>query len=357
MPLEPTRDPGPTGHRAGTRLVQQSDAAGCPRKPGGRSTPDARQASGQGQLARQLAGWTSNAIASVVIVLASIACGRQIVRWWAEDPIPPASQPAEVIGWPDDFSGPRTIVFGDCPWTMERQLVHGSAEEVQALLQTACRQALEQAKLPGDAPGPLERRLLGRLARRDHPVESGARWAVYRLAEPLVMIAGLCCPEPLAAESAGPSAQHCVASPGSRVVIWALGVPTGAKTWAAYVFRRIGGTDASESLAQFSTPEGVHRLMGVSTPDGGFLLVVEGADPIAHWREQFDRSLVQSGWQSVEAWRWSGAAWTRRYADSRAGWLELYLAPRDEGGWVGLMTRRPGAGPLSNTLSSGTPNR
>ncbi len=345
MALEPSAHTGSTSRHAAEQPARRNGVPHGSGKPCG--TP---RGTGLGQLARRIAGWTSNGIVTVVIVLASVACGRQIVTWWAEEPSPPTGQPAQVAGWPDDFSAAHTVAFGDLPWIMERQLVLGPPEQVGASLQKACRQALQHAEPPGEEPGPLEKRLLDRLARCETPAETGPNWAIYRLAKPLVMVAGVHCGN-RAVPPDGRSPQHCVASPAARVVVWAIGVPLKGNRWAAYVFRLAAAPVAGGNLlAEWKMPAGIHRLMAVGSAGGGFMLAIEGADPIAHWKKELDRSLVESGSKGLGAWQWTGAVWTRRYTRPDAGRLELYLAPRAEGGWVGLVAGWPGVASSSNTL-------
>src|SRR5262245_66416391 len=51
---------------------------------------------GFGRLARRIAGWTANLLATALVLVAGLGIGRQVLVWWYESPpVPPAVATAD----------------------------------------------------------------------------------------------------------------------------------------------------------------------------------------------------------------------------------------------------------------------
>jgi len=324
----------PTGKLRRPVLPDQLAEEHCPGNPNGNV---GRRSMGMGTLARRVAGWTSNLIVTIIIVLASIACGRQIVQWWHEGSPPEPAGAVPTLTVPDELSGPHTVVFGNCAWTMQRRVLEGTGQEIETALLEECRAAVRQAPFPDGEPGEQETKLIERLA-GEEPVDKGSNWAIYRLAKPLVMMAGL----RWTGSAVNPPEEpgQPVATGRTRVVVWAIGIRSRQTSWAAYVFRRNGPqTVGMHTASPIELPQEIRRVMGIGTPDGTYMLAIEGADPLSKSRVQLDRSLFRSGWHPRRPWQWTGAAWTRAYVDQQDNSLDVYLAPHKVSGWTGLVVR------------------
>ena len=136
------------------------------------SDPTARRAdsaaapqSGFVRLARRISAWTTNGLLTVIILVAGLGFGRQVLHWWAAD-----TRAKTASGTPSagdglgDPSQPHVLQFGDQPWSLRPAIDLGRSRRGHRGL---------ARRLPPRAPvGPIH---TGRRSQRSCPCRQGGR--------------------------------------------------------------------------------------------------------------------------------------------------------------------------------------
>ncbi len=126
-------------------------------------------------VARKVSGWTTNLLATGLILVVALGLGRQLIGWWRIEPdeVMPML-PADGPGLGDaDASAPATLEFGDSPYAIERRSVRGDRAEALGQLLISCRQAAAQSDPPLAPPGDAEQQLLETVQHLQPLVRSG----------------------------------------------------------------------------------------------------------------------------------------------------------------------------------------
>ena len=132
--------------------------------------------SGYAALARRISAWTTNSLLTLVILIAGVGFGRQVLRWWAADaPSPAAAVPSAADALGDPWQ-PHLLHFGNQPWTIRRQSIAGNRAAAAAALRRACREGIETAAPPSREPTETESRFLASLDRLKPAEESPGKW-------------------------------------------------------------------------------------------------------------------------------------------------------------------------------------
>ena len=234
---------------AGERVAGEANSVG-PARP-----------SGYAALARRITAWTTNSLITLVILIAGVGFGRQVLRWWAADTPPPAALPSSADALGDPWQ-PHLLHFGKQPWAIRRQSIAGNRAAAAAALRHACREAIETALPPSKPPTETESRFLASLGRLKAAEESPGKWQLYELPNGFPMVVGTTGSQKsnVAQDSRrrkptirGNSGSEPPASAGGndfnsltvtklaemprRVVIWGLAVPVDADMWSTYTFQ------------------------------------------------------------------------------------------------------------------------
>ena len=94
-------------------------------------------------LGKTVTGWTSNLLATALVVLIALTFGSQLVTLW--EPLDSNSVSTESV---INQSWPRlqacSLEFGDLPVQLTREAFSGVESEVLLFLQSRCRAALER---------------------------------------------------------------------------------------------------------------------------------------------------------------------------------------------------------------------
>lgn len=145
-------------------------------------------APGFGSLARRIATWTSNLLASAIVLVCALALGRHVLHW---NRPPVAPQPDAATSQPLDWlQGTTALAFhlGEDAAALQRRTLEASADEVGQRLLDLVRQA---ALAAADTEGvPLEAHsVLRHVLGVQPPVECTAGVRIHRLAggPPLVI--------------------------------------------------------------------------------------------------------------------------------------------------------------------------
>jgi hypothetical protein len=185
---------------------------------------------GYALVARRVGGWTANLLATAIVLVASLAIGRQVLSWWheaepaaaadaaASEPLPDAA-PQELRWW--TARGPLTI-----------EQVRGDEAAVLAALRRRCREApagpfsagISVAAGPA-ATGPGEEHYAARLA-NERPIEQTGDLDLYQPSGGLTQVVA-------------------VARQTRRIAAWSFALPSqadsGEPVWSCYTIHAAGG--------------------------------------------------------------------------------------------------------------------
>lgn len=282
-------------------------------------------------LARRISTWTTRGLLTLIVLVAGIGLGRQVLRWWAADARPAAPQTAhDALG---DPSQPHTVEVAGHPWSFRRQSIVGDKAVAIERLRAACRESLETT---GNAePRPRrppasdeEKRLLALLADAK-PVELVAgRWRLYELHEGLPMAAGV-------------TAQ----TPG-RVLLWGLAFPSDARQWTLCVFRpKNQSVEGVGKGFDVPLPPGCCKTLSLRADDGGVITTFSGKTPPERCMAIYRDWANEKGWPPAVDFQRLGTAWHAKFVspDRDGGSLEVRFAPDGHGGWTGILMTTPQA--------------
>ncbi len=305
-------------------------------------------------LARRIANWTTNCVVTAIILVAGIGFGRQAMRWWAADKAEPIAE-SPLLAATDGLGDPWTphfLQFGDQPWSMWRQSIAADRPAAAAALLANCRRLIETADEPPAAkslakPVPPTDPLGGLppgLEKLKPAAEAAGKWRLYAIEGGFPMVAGVRQFSQNPPDKAGSN----LAEPPRRVVIWGLAVPVAAKVWTLCVFQPIAGDGRSKPElfpSRIELPPGSRKLVSMQLGDGGGIVAFTGPEPLAAWKQFFDRCFAQRGWKT-DGWRRAGSTWQARFvapAARRAAMADIRLSPGGQGKCTGLLTTWQGA--------------
>ena len=227
-------------------------------------------------VARKLSRWTTNLLATALVLVLALGVGRQLVGWWRFEP-----GAAAAGGGPEEDSSlganeawlPNTLAFGDSPYVIERREGHGDRAAAIEQLLAACREVASQAAVPLVAPGETESQLLAATAALE-PLATSGTTRYYGLGVGIPLVVGIApaageppdvspphqAPQPQQpAESLARTSPPVAAEPApamlgasrNRVVVWGLAAAAAAQDWSLYIFRQ----SARSASAQAQTPD------------------------------------------------------------------------------------------------------
>ncbi len=282
-------------------------------------------------VARRVAVWTSNLLASGLVLVVFLTLGRQLTSWWAIGPGDP-SQTAphgDVFLEADPWGGEAALhqlSFGGLPLHLGRQTVVGGKSQAFAALRAQCRLDAERGLASRRVPGPDEQGMLTKTAGMEPADEEPGKWKMYQLdgPVPLVVVIGLC--DDAAAGEGG--------QPAPRVVCWGLAFPAAANAEAWTLFTcvpREGLTDPAAGRPVLPVPPGAQQRMALRGADGAGLVLLAGSGQAEKWREFFDAWFQQQGWSSGDGWQTVGATRHCRYGHESQGFVvDVVLESREE---------------------------
>ena len=276
----------------------------------GKSAP-----SGFALLAKRIASWTTRGLLSALILVAGLAFGRQVIRWWRADEagaLAPPPQLAMTEGLGDPLRAHR-LQFGDLPWAVVRQTVVGSRDEAASALRANCRELTSSDVMPEDALGPSEQQFLASLAERPAVAEQPGRWQIHELEGGFPMVVGT----RIGGGSAPSGEGNQVADVRRRVVTWGWAIPTPDESWSLYTFHPTGlGSGPLAGLPQIPPPPDSRKTLSLQVSDGGQVVALVGPLDEGAWKRHFDRWSSDQEWAPGSDWRRSGSVWHRRYVRS-----------------------------------------
>lgn len=185
-----------------------------------------------GSLARRISGWTTNLLATALVLVGGLAIGWQVLAWWKE------------AGNEDSLALEREKLAELVPqaegrefWTkrgpVKVERVRGSAAEATWAMRAFCKAAGERTADdagPAGEAGPGEARFVKKL-REQEPWEDSGRVSVYQPAGQTGMMVG-------------------VRRPDERIVAWSFVLPAEEGMWLVYHFRPVAGNSAESIVGK-----------------------------------------------------------------------------------------------------------
>jgi hypothetical protein len=285
-------------------------------------------------VSRRIAGWTTNGLATALVLLAGLSLGRQVLIWWKEAP-PEAPPMTAAPGEPD---GPVELEFGGLGQRVQTRTVEGDRQAVLAALRMMCRPA-QGAAAGGDRPvGPAERALLADAARKA-PAETGRGWRIDELDQEFPLV--LCSTQPGKDVAAADGTAQ-----AARILAIGLALPAEEDQWRLYAFD-LEGSGAADEARDFGLPlpPGCRRVLTLRQADGRRLACIAGGGELREWVAFFRRELPQQGWQAAHEGKLTDGRWQGKfiYIGARIVEAEIHIAPSAPGKLRGLLvvSRQP----------------
>ncbi len=141
----------------------------------------AKPAASFATLGRRITAWTSNLLATAVVLVLALGIGRQLIAWYRVEPEAAHSAPLDMTAGSLDLSGadgkPLELEFGSLAHQLQRRVVHGSWRDARQALIADCREHLADRPL---GVTPAESRLLARVRANDSGVSRRWRRNLFR---------------------------------------------------------------------------------------------------------------------------------------------------------------------------------
>jgi hypothetical protein len=305
-------------------------------------------------LARRVSGWTSNLLATGIVLAAAVGVGRQVTHWWRIDPADASAAGGTAAIGPgavgDQGEQPFELTFGG-GYSLRRIELKGDLTAAVERLRQECRTILESGRLPTQPPNQAEQRFLDRAADRTPLEERSGQWQIHRFDSKLPLLVAVVdsLRESTAASlanqsqddgrnSATPSTRGASRLQQPRVVAWGLAMPTDEEACTLLVY------DACQATAEghwppdaIELPPGWRRTLTLRG-QGETSIGLAGSSPPDRGRGELDAFFSSRGWAPA-GWRQAGAAWHNRYQarDNRAASIHVQLSDDGRGGTVGLL--------------------
>ncbi len=243
--------------------------------PKGLVVPSTRTARCYSSLAASITRWTSNLLASAVVIVIALTFGSQLVALWVSKDA--QSGPGEFVisqSWPTLQS--CSLEFGDLPFQLTRETFSGAESDVVLLLQARCRKALENGARPVGKMGERESDMISRSASRTPVEHLDGKWRILLVpklegSSPVPIAVGIRddCPSTLIAPTNSNRIE-------SRLVVWGLAIEAEPDRWTTYV-ATAASLDSSLGLDSL-LPGTAKRTLAMTQRSGGSLIGFSGGD-------------------------------------------------------------------------------
>jgi hypothetical protein len=292
-------------------------------------------------VARRISGWTSNLLATGIVLVAALGLGRQLVVWWGVDSdaqvgAPPAAIP---LGSP-----PEELQFGDSGHFVERQSLRGARDAALEAMRAACRRIARSQQWPSESPGENESAFLQRMAERG-PAESGVGWQLHQFDGQFPIVVGIGIRLQSEASTTSAEGAPVAKQPEAlrRVLAWSLATPSGEGQWTIYTWRAGGSRSPTSPLAEIPLPPQSRRTLTLRSKEES-VIGLAGSAPLEAWKRHFDNLARERGWPA-EPWRLGGTSWHTRYFDPQASQaIDVQLSEPTQGRLVGMVIVQRGDG-------------
>jgi len=183
-------------------------------------------------LAKQISGWTTNLLATAIVVVGGLALGWQVLDSWRDQPQPTAMSPEAALAaakLPDMGEGQE---FWTKSGLLKVERVRGGLSDAIGGMLEFCR-AIAPSRQHATA-GLAEAQFVAQLALQS-PLEETGGVALYQPRGQTTMVVA-------------------VSRQTRRIVGWSFALPAGEGTWSLYHFRPAAGltTSSTASIAKQS---------------------------------------------------------------------------------------------------------
>lgn len=187
-------------------------------------------ASSFGGIASQIRGWTTNILATAIVLVVSLVVGWQVSGWWSERPPATIDDPAvqTALRLPE-IEGSRQFWTNHGSLQVER--IQGDSAAALDAMKTLCRSSTSAP--PQNAAGPGEEKFVAKLAAQT-PLEERGGVALYQPVNQKSMVVA-------------------VNRTSGRVVGWSFALPTEETRWSIYHFRPQAAAAGDEPAALAKT--------------------------------------------------------------------------------------------------------
>lgn len=290
---------------------------------------------GFARVARLIAGRTTDLIAIGVVLIGSLAFGRQAIIWWRTEP-DEITHPQVIAEQSDPWgAAPVEIEFGDAPLAVSRETVAGEREAALARLTTECR-ALAENPEAVVLESPAGDAMLARLSTLT-PIESEpGQWSVYRLEDQFSLVVAVC-------NRTAKEARSAASQPG--LICFGMAVPAGESQWTLFLFRGANGVASGGGLSSSDfVPDGFKRLLALRGVQGELLAGVAGQGSAESWRASLESKLHARGWNIRGEWSIVDRTWSAQFGRTNAdesGALSVVMTSNGDNDWTGLIHQSP----------------
>ena len=324
-----------------------------PTKPANAS--DRQRAADFQQVSRRIVRWTTNGLATAIVLVAGLAFGRQIMLWWHEGPAADVASPPPLSSLAGGM-GSRELEFGSSTAHVTTETIAGERSVAIGALRRLVERKGAIASAPAAPAGPAEARLMAMIAKQI----PDAQRRQLRLDEVDSRLPTVVASRAFVDKEPGTS---------RRIVAVGFAIPSDAG-WTLYAFQFAGAVAADSRADELPLPPESRRSISLRQPDGGVLMAFHGDASAMEWEQFFRGALPQRGWQLVAEWKSAAGRCSARYsksepnsssgtADLRSGhaadWLDVQFGSDDRGQLCGTLTITPGSpkqGSTSQTNSA-----
>jgi hypothetical protein len=301
-----------------------------------RSSSASASPTGYAGVARRLTSWTSNLLATAIVLVLALGGGRQMVRWYQEEPLPPdrlnGSGPSIA-----SMAEPLALELSGGGSILKRESLRGEQQAVLERLQRFCREVVTAAEPPTQQGSNSEQRFLASLAERQPIDEAHGAWRIYSLPGAMPIVVGV-----LETPSLGPVSQPPLAEPLRRVLAWGIAVPSGQNAWVLYQHQLAAdGVAGTLDELPIPLPAGSHRTLTITGQGGERTIGIVGNGDAGDWQRHFDHHMKRQGWQS-RGWQAAGRGWHARYEQANGRVAEVHFAGEGRNQLRGLVIIGPG---------------
>ncbi len=294
-------------------------------------------------LARRITGWTSNLVATAVILVGGLVTGRQVLEWWRADAPSPndaAASAAEAASIVPNVDQQQHLKFGSSPHVIHREEIRGDRAAATAILARRCREVAEATTAPAGEITDAERRLLDRLEQARPSGDSASAIQVFELEDALPMIVGV---RATGTESDA-TGQALAAKAARRVAAWGVAFPAADDRWVLFLLQPETAATRDPNSSPIKLPPGGRHVMSIGDEAGGTMTAFKGAARADDWLRFFRELAATQPWTTIEDWHRVANTWHARYrsnAASPAHSVDLQFTDDGRGKLIGLATLSP----------------
>ena len=261
-------------------------------------------------LSKRITGWTSNLLATAVVVILALTVGRQLVSYWSASDNVPASSSNLVEAWPILES--CALQFGNSPYQLQRTQMMTTNEGVLDSLSQDCQRLLTEQAAPVGRPTEAELKMIEASTGLVPLAEEKGEWRIFSVDQ---SVGGIELPTVLGIRDDLRNEQG---EAESRLVVWGMalkgqtiqppdpvenkGSPDlpAAANWTTYVCR-----SSDQNQIEVAIPSTSRRTMSISDSRGAQLTGFAGGSA-EEAKQFFDDWSVDHQWRQIGAWQKSG---------------------------------------------------